>query len=586
MLVYGDPQFYASSDQLIPGILDRTRRLDPFSIEEWRLVLIHLGQLEQGLADSQNTPDEITEAISLTDLAANAFVGLFAGDTTKAANLQLQLLHQLSRTKTSATRLTLKAPEGFAFYALFPEQYAVAAHQWALAHGASSDGVLVIGIRSIGTTLSAVVTSVLKSRGFKARRITLRPSGHPWQREVQLERAVLKHVDWVLVVDEGPGLSGSSMAAVAKGLCQRGMSMERIAFFPGHAGDPGPNANEEIREIWARARKCFVPLADVRWNYCTIEQTLAHATTTRMKTGRALEVINLSEGKWRKISFSKRPDWPPVAPQFERLKFLCRGNGEPPVLWKFSGFPLVSSEPRDMAQWMRDEMSQRSERTGFLAPFGISNGFIGVKWQSATPLRSSDFSQPRVPQDLARYVVAARGRPLQKTEARAALNRLRNMLSWNTQFALGGESANKAKVMSEQMAPPIGMPAYGDGRMAPHEWVQTPEGNITKTNGVCHFWDHTLIGRQPIYWDIAGVLIEWHLGKAQRQQFLHALKKQGCSVSAQSLNFYCGAYAAFRMGYCQIAATSAGSVAAQQLSEAARMYRECLLEELAAFPAD
>jgi hypothetical protein len=53
--------------------------------------------------------------------------------------------------------------EGYAYYALFPETYAATAKRfWA---GARPPRVAVIGIRSIGTSLSAIVVEALRARG-------------------------------------------------------------------------------------------------------------------------------------------------------------------------------------------------------------------------------------------------------------------------------------------------------------------------------------------------------------------------------------------------------------------------------------
>src|SRR5207248_10773774 len=70
----------------------------------------------------------------------------------------------------SGTRVTVNAPEGYAFYALYPEQYCVAAERWLADHpDARSGRTLVVGARSIGTSLSAVVAGwVAAPRGARA----------------------------------------------------------------------------------------------------------------------------------------------------------------------------------------------------------------------------------------------------------------------------------------------------------------------------------------------------------------------------------------------------------------------------------
>src|SRR5439155_1648104 len=112
--------------------------------------------------------------------------------------------------------LEVKVPEGFAFYALFPEQYCASFVKWIADHcSACPKRAVVAGIRSIGTTLSALGSAALTALGWEAGRITIRPTGHPFQRRVEMKPADLSRTSSALIVDEGPGLSGSSMVAVA-----------------------------------------------------------------------------------------------------------------------------------------------------------------------------------------------------------------------------------------------------------------------------------------------------------------------------------------------------------------------------------
>ncbi len=57
-----------------------------------------------------------------------------------------------------------------------------------------SSTVAVIGIRSIGTTLSAVVAAAVRRQGKNAGRITVRPHGHPYNRELRFSDAELEFV--------------------------------------------------------------------------------------------------------------------------------------------------------------------------------------------------------------------------------------------------------------------------------------------------------------------------------------------------------------------------------------------------------
>src|SRR5207253_11092270 len=103
-------------------------------------------------------------------------------------------------------RVEIRRPEGYAFYALYPEAYSAAA--------SALDGVgpiKVVGIRSIGTGLAAMVAARLGGE----LPVTVRPVGDPFRRELsisaELAAALLDdaHASFA-IVDEGPGLSGSS----------------------------------------------------------------------------------------------------------------------------------------------------------------------------------------------------------------------------------------------------------------------------------------------------------------------------------------------------------------------------------------
>ena len=142
--------------------------------------------------------------------------------------------------------VTCKQAEGFAFYALYPEAYALAARRSGL-----GPNTLVIGLRSIGTGLAAMVAAALGARA-----ITVRPHGDPYARQLKLGREL---ADLILsyaharfaIVDEGPGLSGSSFGCVVDWLENHGVAPERIHAFPGHDGPLGPAASARHRDRWA-----------------------------------------------------------------------------------------------------------------------------------------------------------------------------------------------------------------------------------------------------------------------------------------------------------------------------------------------
>jgi len=111
----------------------------------------------------------------------------------------------------------MKQTEGFALYALYPESYLQAALNSQL-----TSKTVVIGLRSIGVTLAALVAAALGSGPS----FSLRPTGPPFQRRVQVTAELS---DLILadpksdfaIVDEGPGLSGSSLGSVVDWLSFR-----------------------------------------------------------------------------------------------------------------------------------------------------------------------------------------------------------------------------------------------------------------------------------------------------------------------------------------------------------------------------
>src|SRR5690606_26178226 len=116
---------------------------------------------------------------------------------------------------------------------------------------------------SIGVTLGAVVAAATEAAGF----VTVRPHGHPFDRRLSvseaLRRTLAEHRGVFAVVDEGPGLSGSSFGAVADLLAGLGVGEDRVVFMPSHGGSPGLAAPERRRASWARARRLFKTLDDL-----------------------------------------------------------------------------------------------------------------------------------------------------------------------------------------------------------------------------------------------------------------------------------------------------------------------------------
>lgn len=95
---------------------------------------------------------------------------------------------------------------------------------------------------------------------------------------------------------------------------------------------------------------------------------------------------------------------------------------------------------------------------------------------------------------------------------------------------------------------------------SPREWIRTADGRIFEVDCFGHEEDHTLIGKQSIVWDLAGLVVEWQLSRTQIEGLTQNLVRQGVCLTDEVLQFYEIAYAAFRMGLCNFCGRQATDV--------------------------
>jgi hypothetical protein len=288
-----------------------------------------------------------------------------------------------------AQNFTVKLPEGFAFYTLFAEQYIAAAQRWIAANSqAAQQEVVVAGVRSIGTTLSALVLAVLQSASWKARRITVRPSGHPFERQVQLSTRAVRGASLAIVVDEGPGLSGSSMAATAQALHEAGIQKSNVSFLPGHSGEPGNYSSADGQNWWRHTPRYVVPLSEMRWNGRALPEHLSHETE-RLCEEFVVSIEDVGGGAWRNTAYSNASDWPAVCAPFERTKYLCTLRNGERVVWKFEGM-AVGTTGRAACEEVFAVQKERAAAAWTMPPLGALCGFVMTPWPEGGRLRASN----------------------------------------------------------------------------------------------------------------------------------------------------------------------------------------------------
>jgi hypothetical protein len=291
----------------------------------------------------------------------------------------------------------------------------------------------------------------------------------------------------------------------------------------------------------------------------------------RASNAKAGTIEDLSAGNWRKFAYKNEAAWPPACIPFEQTKFLAGSERGQRVLWKFQGLGSLREDSFD-----RTEFSNLAKGTMVPPVIGECLGFVGMPWIEGSRLTGEYAKNPAILSVLADYIRASAKETLPGREQEKALQRLREMLYWNTREALGDGYAEKTKILSPGTQVLRSMASYGDGHLAPWEWISDDQGKLWKTDAAGHDSDHTMVGRQSSLWDVAGAIIEWNLNASQRDMLVQNLQQPGLDLSA--LPSYEAAYAAFRMGQTELCRTSCvhDSEKHIRLGAAAALYRERL----------
>lgn len=588
MLVYGDPAEVVSPGEVLADLrarLEQVQALPPGIARHAALVtlLIRSGELAQGVLDAGFADGECDELSPLGEAClelpwgiARALWPADASGGASPAPLPWAPLKGLERQALPA-RVTLKTPEGYAFYALYPEAYFHAARAMRL-----PTPPRIVGIRSIGTSLACVVAA---ATGAKAP-VTVRPQGHPFQRTLRLgpslqsrllEGAPERHF---AIVDEGPGLSGSSFGAVADFLESGGIAAERLHFFPSHPGPLGPAASERHRERWARAHRHTSDFDELFVWPAAGGSPLAEWVED-LTGPRLAPLESLGGGEWRRQAFPDERDWPAAHVQQERRKYLLRTERST-FLLKFAGLGLHGERQRERAL--------RLSAAGLVPPVeGLRHGFLVQRWLAeAEPLpRARGVDRRRLLERVGAYLgFRARHLSVSSPGRGASLERLLEMARYNVAQVLGESCAGRLEPWAAQL-PRLAAehhPVETDNKMHAWEWLVLPDGRLLKADATDHCEAHDLVGCQDIAWDVAGATVE--LGLTSVEQALlaeHVRNVSGRAVSTRLLDFYLPCYLAFQLGYHTLAASALTALVppeAKRLRRAARHYAARLTRQL------
>ncbi|MGE5323085.1 MAG: hypothetical protein ACM3SW_09500 [Actinomycetota bacterium] len=492
-------------------------------------LLLRAGELECGVADSGSSPEPLHQ---LADALADSFVGCENSGSRQAWR------ELLANTDVPDT-LHVSVPEGFAYYALHPRAYADVLPLLPL----MAPNVVVVGIRSIGTTLSAVVGAALRKTGRKAVRFTVRPAGHPYNRETSLrpQQQEVVHAGLAcgadfLVVDEGPGLSGSSFLSAGEALLAEGVPAENMRMICGRQPD------------FASFRTLDGPKRAGRFHWIAVDSNQYHPRNGKVLAG---------AGEWRRLHFADEDSWPPSWTWFERSKYISAEADKQRRLYKFLGLGHYGDEV-----FARE---QEIAAAGFAAPLRReANGFASCDWLRGRPMRPSDLNEDSI-RRLASYCAF---RACSFAAESSDLKSLQQMADYNLQQ------------LSLPLSPNLCLerPVIADGRMQPHEWILMPDGEMLKTDSGTHGDDHFFPGPTDIAWDLAGAIVEWRMDELQREAFLESYTRFSGDHSRERIGDYVPAYCVFCAAYCLMAANALhGSQEQRILEREADYYKMALV---------
>jgi hypothetical protein len=504
----------------------------PSATIENRLVdaLLRSGEFECALADAGSPAT--SDVASITDALADALVSRCAvalpcGD----------LLRRIPQHLPDELRVS--PPEGFAYYALHPLDYSDMAAEIPL----SSNIAGVIGIRSIGATLSALVAAALRLRNQRVVRITVRPVGHPYNRSMEFAPEQTESVKRLascgaefVVADEGPGMSGSSFLSAGEALIHAGVPRERIAFLCSRIPDPDSLRAANGGNRWRSFRSYYAK------------------KNSRLPNDAKLYV---GGGEWRQFLLSDRAQWPASWTQMERLKFL---SADRRLTFKFEGFGRFGKAVHERAG--------RIAQAGFgPAPIGFAQGFSIYPSIVGHPAER-DLSPDHLRRMAAYCAFRAREFRCERGQDCQDWRQLETMVRFNVAEEFGIEAPLQEGSLIAQT------PVIVDGRMMPHEWIRSHSGELFKVDNASHGDDHFFPGPSDIAWDLAGAIVEWNMDAVAADRFLAEYDRLSGDRAAGRLPGYLMAYAVFRLGYCKMAAAAMkGSGEEHRLAAAYSSYR-------------
>ena len=521
--------------------LRHARRAPEQECEDHLLAaLILAGELECALLDDRADDSLLDVSCSIASLITDGLARAFITGRNDSLPSILQLAERIA-----AGRYEAAVQEGFAYYTLHPRKLATLLDRMlrdSILPQAGGRRVRVLGIRSIGVTLSAVACARLSLRGIDCGRISVRPGGHPYDRRV---KASPRLYQWVkaasdaefLVVDEGPGISGSSFLSVAEALEACGAHSSSIHLIGSRQPDPAALLARDAPRRWKRFRFHAIPAEPL----------------TPPEAGEDFSC----RSRWKFFGGSTETEpgsWTPLEP----ATYLSRDRRS---TFTFAGFghygEAVSTRAKALAE------------AGFSPRYlGIRRGFVRSALPPGRLLSPSDCS-PELLSRMAEYLAF---RVKAFAVAAPQTPELETMLRRNWQIEFGEElGVSESRLPSERVV-------ICDGRLMPHQWLRSSRGELLKLDSGNYGDNHFFPGPCDVAWDLAGCIVEWELHPEARHRLIGQYAERAGDALAPRLAPYLLAYATFCMARSKMAASALqGQPEEEALLRDYRRYRSVAL---------
>lgn len=511
-------------------------------------LLMEWGEFETGVADflfqREDSVSEISSALRKTGiLTGHLFMRAWEGRGAEGA-LAKEFLASLNTVRAfkPPKAINIREPEGYAHYGLYPETYIEAARMFYSAERPAK--AVCIGLRSIGTSLSNAVAAALEALGCETASYTVRPREHPFRRKSFISARLAEELKRryeggasFLIVDEGPGMSGTSFTGVADALTSLGIGGPEIIFFPSWMTDGAGFVNAHSRKVWNRHRK-YAGDFDGLW-----------IRNGRLAGGLGAKgLIDVSAGMWRRLFYRNEKDYPAVHPHHEKRKFLAQ-NGRVSML-RFAGHGRYGRG--------KLERAERLFQDGFTPrPMGLKNGFLVSDFIEGRPISINEKNQVLL-EEMAGYL--ARLRASFRAPHEVTFDELAEMVERNITLGLGEQWASTlGDIERFRMMYEDAVPVDIDGRMLPNEWLITKRGYM-KADALDHHADQFFPRSLDIAWDIAGAMTEFGFGPMEEDYFIGKYRAlSGDRDVRDRLPFYSVAYLAYRLGFATFAARELAS---------------------------